>query len=68
MDYYHISAQDLGKDAKIPVVKLGDSGEVFYEIAMEMINTIKAHNEKGKRPSLSAPWVLWASIPSLFAW
>ena len=35
MDYYHISAQDLGKDAKIPVVKLGDSGEVFYEIAMD---------------------------------
>lgn len=55
MDYYHISAQDLGKDAKIPVVKLGDSGEVFYEIAMEMINTIKAHNEKGEKTVFICP-------------
>ena len=39
MDYFQISAQDLGKNAKIPVVKLGDSGEVFYELALEMVNT-----------------------------
>ena len=26
MDYYHISAQELGKGAKLPILKLGDSG------------------------------------------
>ena len=30
MQYYHISPQELGKDAKLPIVKLGESGEVFY--------------------------------------
>ena len=35
-EYFRISAEDLGKDAKIPLVKLGDSGEVFYEMALEM--------------------------------
>ena len=36
-EYYQISAQDLGKDAKVPILKLGDSGEVFYELALEML-------------------------------
>ena len=31
MDYFRIPAQELGKDAKIPVIPLGDSGEVFYD-------------------------------------
>ena len=47
MNYYQISAADLGKDAKIPLLKLGDSGEVFYEMALEMVNTIKEHNAAG---------------------
>ena len=33
-EYYHIPASELGKGAKLPIVKLGDSGEVFYELAM----------------------------------
>ena len=33
MDYFQIPAQELGKNAKIPVYPLGDSGEVFYEMA-----------------------------------
>ena len=53
-EYFRISAEDLGKDAKIPLVKLGDSGEVFYEMALEMVNTIKEHP--------------WASIPSSSGW
>ena len=34
-EYFQISQEDLGKDAKIPLVKLGDSGEVFYEMALK---------------------------------
>ena len=37
MDYYQISAEELGQNAKVPLLKLGDSGEVFYELALEMI-------------------------------
>ena len=35
--YYLIPPNELGKDAKIPLYVLGDSGEVFYELALEMI-------------------------------
>ena len=55
MNYYQISAQDLGKDAKIPLVKLGDSGEVFYEMALEMVNTIKEHNAEGRTTVFICP-------------
>ena len=48
MDYYHISAQELGKGAKLPILKLGDSGEVFYEMAAEMCAAIRANNAAGK--------------------
>ena len=54
-EYFHISVADLGKDAKVPVLKLGDSGEVFYEIAMEMVNTIKANNAAGKHTVFICP-------------
>ena len=37
MDYYQISAEELGQNAKVPLLKLGDSGEVFYELALEMV-------------------------------
>ena len=33
MDYYHISAQELGKGAKLQNLNQGDSRQVFYEIA-----------------------------------
>ena len=55
MNYYQISAEDLGKDAKIPLVKLGDSGEVFYEMALEMVTTIKEHNAAGKTTVFICP-------------
>ena len=48
MDYYHISAQELGQGAKLPILKLGDSGEVFYEMALEMVSAIRANNAAGK--------------------
>lgn len=53
--YYQISAKDLGLDAKIPLVKLGDSGEVFYEMALEMVSTIQANNAQGKKTVFICP-------------
>ena len=44
MDYYQISAEELGKNSKIPILKLSDSGEVFYELALEMKETIEKNN------------------------
>ena len=55
MDYFQIPAQDLGKNAKIPVYPLGDSGEVFYEMALEMVNTIKEHNARGEKTVFICP-------------
>lgn len=55
MSYYNISAEDLGKDANIPILKLGDSGEVFYEMALEMVNVIKEHNAAGKHTVFICP-------------
>ena len=68
MDYYHISAQELGKGAKLPILKLGDSGEVFYEMAAEMCAAIRTNNAAGKPPSLSARWDRWGSTPSSCGW
>lgn len=55
MDYFKIPASELGKDSKIPVYPLGDSGEVFYELALEMVNTIKEHNAAGEKTVFICP-------------
>ena len=55
MDYYHISAQELGQGAKLPILKLGDSGEVFYEMALEMVSAIRANNAAGKHTVFICP-------------
>lgn len=46
--YFQKEPADLTTDNKVNVMVLGDSGEVFYEIAKEMVDTIKAHNKIGK--------------------
>ena len=48
MDYFKLSAQELGRDAKIPIFKLGDSGEVFYELALEMVSAVRAKSAAGR--------------------
>lgn len=53
--YYQISAEELGKNAKIPLVKMGDSGEVFYEMALEMVETIRANNAAGRHTVFICP-------------
>ena len=55
MDYYHLSANQLGEGAKIDLVKLGSSGEVFYEMALDMISEIEAHNARGTHTVLICP-------------
>ena len=55
MDYFKIPASELGKNSKIPVFPLGDSGEVFYELALEMVNAIKAHNDAGQKTVFICP-------------
>lgn len=54
-DYYHIPAEELGRGARVPLTVLGDSGEVFYELALEMINTIREHNERGEKTVFICP-------------
>ena len=53
--YFHISEEVLGEDAKIPLFKMGDSGEVFYEIAKEMLDIIKENNAQGKNTVFICP-------------
>ena len=55
MDYYAIPPEELGKDAKIPVCPLGDSGEVFYELAQQMTEAIRANNATGKKTVFICP-------------
>ena len=47
-DYYRIPAHELGKGARIPLKCLGESGEVFYEMAREMAETVQENNGRGK--------------------
>lgn len=54
-EYYQRSAQELGKDAKIPILKLGDSGEVFYELAAQMVAEIEKNNAAGRRTVFICP-------------
>lgn len=55
LDYYQIPPQRLGEGAKLPIVKLGDSGEVFYELAAEMCAEIRANNAQGRHTVLICP-------------
>ena len=54
-DYYNIAPGDLGKDAKLPILLTGDSGEAFYELAREMTAIIRDHNGRGERTVFIVP-------------
>lgn len=54
-DYYRLTPQELGKDAKLPILKTGDSGEAFYELAQEMTGIIRERNKAGKRTVFIVP-------------
>ena len=55
MNYFNLSTQELGQDAKIPIVKLGDSGEVFYELALEMLSAVRTGQAEGRPTVLICP-------------
>lgn len=48
MDYFHLPMERLGEGARIPLKVLGDSGEVFYEMALMMVRAIEENNRLGK--------------------
>lgn len=52
---YHIEGEKLHEGGKIPVKTLGDSGEVFYELALEMVRTITENNRRNKPTVLICP-------------
>lgn len=54
-DYYRLTPGELGKDAKLPILKTGDSGEAFYELAREMTGIIRENNQAGKRTVFIVP-------------
>lgn len=54
-DYYRIPAHDLGNGSRIPILKLADSGEVFYEMALEMLRGIRENNAAGRRTVYIVP-------------
>ncbi len=55
MNYFRISPQALGQGARIPILKLGDSGEVFYELALCMFQEIERNNLAGRRTAVICP-------------
>ncbi len=55
MEYYHIPPETLGDGAKLPILKLGDSGEVFYELATAMCGEIRVNNAAGRHTVFICP-------------
>lgn len=55
MEYYRIPKAELGRGAKIPLVILGQAGEVFYQAALDMVELIEEHNRAGKATVLIVP-------------
>lgn len=55
MNYAAMTAQELGRGAKLTVHKRGDAGEVFYELALIMLDTIRKNNAEGKNTVMIVP-------------
>ena len=53
--YYHISPETLGKDAKIPLVKMSNSEEVFRAMADKMADGIARNNAAGRHTVFICP-------------
>ena len=67
MDYYHISAQELGKDAKLPILKLGDSGEVFLRDGRRDVRCHPRQQRRRKAHRLYLPGGTGGAVPHLRA-
>ena len=53
--YYAIPSASLGQNAKIPLVKMDSSEAVFYQLALDMADTIEAHNENHQQTVFICP-------------
>lgn len=54
-DYYRIPADELGRGARLPMKVLGSSGEVFYELALEMMREVERGNAAGRPTVVICP-------------
>lgn len=54
IEYYHLPSERLS-EGNIPVKHLGDSGEVFYEMALDMIEEIEKNNKLGAQTVFIVP-------------
>ena len=52
---YNKTENDLLQNTEIPVQILGDAGEVFYEMALDMIEEIEKNNKNGKNTVFICP-------------
>lgn len=52
---YQVSERELANNPILPVQILGDAGEIFYEMALEMIEEIKKNNTANKHTVLICP-------------
>lgn len=48
--------------SRIPIVVLGDAGEIFYEMAVDMIHRIQANKEAGRETVFICPVGQWRRI------
>lgn len=55
-DYYSIPAEELSKNARTPILVLEDAGEVYYELAYEMLCEIEQHNAEGRKTVFICPY------------
>jgi len=53
--YYYITPEELGKNARIPLLKLNDFGEIFSEYAIQMLFEIEKNNQIGKKTVFILP-------------
>ena len=51
--YYSYTKEELvGNGPKLPVIVMEDNAEVFHSMAVEMVDEIRKHNEKGEKNSI----------------
>lgn len=53
--YYHIGREEFGREARLPVLKLGNDGEVYDALALEMIRTIRENEEANRHTVFICP-------------
>ena len=54
--YYSYTKEELvGNGPKLPVIVMEDNAEVFHSMAVEMVDEIRKHNEKGEKTVFICP-------------